>query len=107
MNVLTSAYLTVTCAGLVAVICSLRIRDFRPRPLALFVVGGSLALATLSSFLAIYQLSQTTVSGGGALYVAGIPVNLTVIYALTASGCAAAAGFARWSSVGARPGQIT
>jgi hypothetical protein len=105
MNLASGFYLIVTCAGLVAVIASLRITDFRPRRLALFVVGGTIALAALSSFFVVYQLFQAATSASEPFYVAGVPFNLHMMYALTSAGSAATAGFARWSPVGTSPRQ--
>ena len=96
MNLATSAYLSVTCIGLAAVIASLRITSSRKRRLGLFSIVGSVGLAALSSFFLVYRLSKGGISDGGPLYVAGVPFNLNVMYALTALGSAAAAAFASW-----------
>jgi len=103
MNLASSAYLIVTCVGLVAVIVSIRIRDFRPRQLALFVIGGTIGLAALSGFFLVYQFSRAATPDSGPLYVAGVPFSLNMMYVLTSAGCAATAGFARWSPVGTSP----
>ncbi len=105
MNLASSAYLIVTCVGLVAVIASIRITDLRPRQLALFVIGGTIGLAALSGFFLVYQFSRAAGQDSGPLYVAGVPFSLNMMYALTSAGCAATAVFARWSPVGANPRQ--
>lgn len=100
MNLASSAYLIVTCVGLVAVIASIGITDGGPRRLALFVIGGTIGLAALSGFFLVYQFSRSATPDSGPLYVAGVPFSLNMMYALTSAGCAATAGFALWSPVG-------
>jgi hypothetical protein len=63
-----------------------------------FAIIGSLALAALSSFFLVNELSQHGISAGGPLYVAGVPFNLNAVYALTASASVAVAALAWWSS---------
>jgi hypothetical protein len=98
MNAATSFYLIVTCAGLAAVITSPRVTDSNRRGFAVFVITGSLALAALSGFFLINRLTSSAMSNGGPIYVAGVPLNLSAMYALSALGCAAVAAHALWSS---------
>jgi len=98
MNLASSTYLIVTCVGLAAVVASLDVAGSPRRGLAFFAIAGSLALSALSSFFLIDRFSQSGISGGGPLFVGGLPLNLNAIYGLTASGCAAVAALASWSS---------
>jgi hypothetical protein len=98
MNLATSSYLIVTCAGLVAVISSLCITKSNQRGFAMFVIGSSVALSALSSFFLINQVFQSDISRGGPLYVDGVPLNMSAIYALSAFACAVVAAHALWSS---------
>jgi hypothetical protein len=97
MNWVSSAYLIVTCVGLAAIVATLSLAGSHRRGLSVFVVSGSLALAALSSSFLIDQYSQSGISGGGPLFVAGVPLNLNAMYGLTALGCAAVAALALWS----------
>ena len=80
MNLASSSYLIVTCIGLAAVVASLNVAGSHRRGLAVFVIAGSLALAALSSFFLMDRFSQSGISGGGPLFVAGVPLNLNAIY---------------------------
>jgi hypothetical protein len=93
MNLASSAYFIVTCVGLVAVIASTRVSDFRRRGLAPFAIAGNIGLAALGSLFLVNPLFLASTPNGAPMYVAGVPVNLNTMYALATVGCAATAGF--------------
>jgi hypothetical protein len=100
MNLASSAYLAITCVGLIAVIVSRRIRSARRYGFAVFATSGSLALTALSSFFLINVLSGS--AADRPLYVAGLPTNLGLMYALAAFGSAVSAAFTMLRFVVAR-----
>ena len=98
MNLASSTYLIVTCGGLAATVASLTVAGSYRRPLAVFAITGSLALAALGSLFLMKQLFQSGLAGSEPLVVAGVPLNLIAMYGLTALGSATVAALAARNS---------